>query len=114
MMIMMMMMMMMMMVVVVVMMMENLEQRLYGRFCPDVEQVATLSHNQLHVHQTPENFIIIMLIIITIVLVPFLSLIHLFVKQSEAKQSNQPEQRCKHGGGEQSKNQEQSDLDISA
>ena len=47
---MMMMMMMMMVVVVVVVMMENLEQRLYGRFCPDVEQVATLSHNQLHVH----------------------------------------------------------------
>ena len=103
-------------VVVVVVMMENLEQRLYGRFCPDVEQVATLSHNQLHVHQTPENLVIIMLIIITIVLVPFLCP-HTFVHQTvqpEAKQSSQPEQRCKHGGGEQSKNQEQSDLDISA
>ena len=57
-----------------------------------------------------------MLIIITIVLVPFLCP-HTFVRQTvqpEAKQSSQPEQRCKHGGGEQSKNQEQSDLDISA
>ena len=47
---MMMMIMMMMMMMMVVMMMENLEQRLYGRFCPDVKEVATLSHNQLHVH----------------------------------------------------------------
>ena len=76
-------------VVVVVVMMENLEQRLYGRFCPDVKEVATLSHNQLHVHQTPENLVIIMLNIITIVLVPFLCP-HTFVHQTVQSEAKQP------------------------
>ena len=37
--------------------MANLEQRLYGRLCPDVVKIAPLSHDQLHVNRTPGKLV---------------------------------------------------------
>ena len=39
-----------MMMMIMMMLMTNLEQRLYGRFCPNVVEIATLSYDQLPVH----------------------------------------------------------------